>query len=157
MISSLANRVATAAVCVLGVAGSSGCVTTLPGTAGHAAASALPQSPGTSTANGVSEDLQEQCVSALVSAKGFLISWKALATGVTSPTADQRHALATEVQGFIDQLNAQLPNMADAGLVSHVQSIVAEMNTIVSGLQSGIAVELTAYSAAVNATTEYCN
>ena len=92
----------------------------------------------------------------MASAKGFLDSWKTLATNGVPPTAEQRNALAGEVNGYIDQLNAQLPAINDQGLVSHVQSIVGEMNTIVLGLQSGIAVELSAYSAAVNATTEYC-
>lgn len=143
-------------MCVLGAVGGTGCVTTLPGTAGHAPGSPLPASPDTSTANGVAEGLQEQCTLALGSAKGFLDSWKALATAAVPPTAEQRNGLATEVQGYIDQLNAQLPTMTDLGLISHVQTIVAEMYTIVTGLQSGIAVELSAYSAAVNATTEYC-
>lgn len=156
MISALARRAATAVVCAAGVAGLAGCVTTLPGTAGYAPGSALPASPDTSTANGIAESLKEQCAIAVTSAKGFLESWKTLATGATPPTAEQRAALAAEVQGYIDQLNAQLPTIADAGLVSHVQSIVGEMNTIVTGLESGIAVELSSYRAAVNATTEYC-
>lgn len=116
----------------------------------------MPSSPQTSDANDFAESLKEQCAVALSSGKGFLESWKTLATAGVPPTAEQRNGLATEVQGYIDQLNAQLPTIADEGLVSHVQSIVAEMNTIVTGLQSGIAVELSAYSAAVNATTEYC-
>lgn len=152
----MTKRAATAVVCLVGAAGISGCVTTLPGAAGHAPGSALPASPDTSTANGIAESLQEQCSIALASAKGFLDSWKKLATNGVPPTAEQRNALAGEVNGYIDQLNAQLPAINDQGLVSHVQSIVGEMNTIVLGLQSGIAVELSAYSAAVNATTEYC-
>ncbi len=107
-------------------------------------------------ADGLTEEAQQQCADALTSAKGFIESWKDVATGSAPPTAEQRQELAKEVQGYVDELNAQMPTISDDGLVSHVQQIVSEMNSIVIGLQSGIAVELSAYSAAVNSTTEYC-
>lgn len=156
VLSTLTRRAATTVVCALGLFGVAGCVTTLPGTAGHAPGPVVDQQPDTTTSDAAQQSLKDQCATALTSAKGFLESWKALATAAVPPNAQQRSELAAVVQGNIDQLNAQLPTILDAGLVSHVQSIVAEMNTIVSGLKSGIAVELSAYSAAVNATTQYC-
>lgn len=132
-----------------------GCVTTLHGNAAPGAGVDIAMSEGANGNGGGSQMLQD-CTVALSNAKGFLESWKALATAGTPPTAEERDTLAAEVQGYIDQLNAQLPTITDSGLVSHVQSIVAEMNTIVLGLESGIAVELASYRVAVNSTTEYC-
>ncbi|WP_153504675.1 hypothetical protein [Cumulibacter manganitolerans] len=128
-------------------------MSSVPGSAQHAAGSS------TSTVAPSSDGLQgmkKQCAVALSTAKGFLNSWKALASSGTVPTADERDTLAGEVQGYIDQLNAQLPTLTDTTLISHVQAIVAEMTKIVEGLQSGIAVELTSYRTAVNSATAYC-
>lgn len=142
------------AASALSVAVLSGCVTTVQGTAGYA--------PGTATSASASasadpqDEMKKQCAAALTTAKGFLDSWKELASSGITPTAEQREGLANEVQGYIDQLNAQLPTIVDATLISHVQAIVAEMAKIVEGLKSGIAVELTSYRTAVNAATDYC-
>ncbi|WP_134324500.1 hypothetical protein [Cumulibacter soli] len=156
MTSTLARRTATAVLCAAGVLGVAGCVTTLPGTAGHAPGTVVSPPSESAKADGLTEEAQQQCADALTSAKGFIESWKDVATGSAPPTAEQRQELAKEVQGYVDELNAQMPTISDDGLVSHVQQIVSEMNSIVIGLQSGIAVELSAYSAAVNSTTEYC-
>ncbi|MFV0534749.1 MAG: hypothetical protein ACK5MR_13975 [Cumulibacter sp.] len=156
MTSTLARRTATAVLWAAGVLGVAGCVTTLPGTAGHAPGTVVSSPSGPGNPDGLTEEAQQQCADALTSAKGFIASWKDVATGSAPPTAEQRQELAKEVQGDVDELNALMPTISDAGLVSHVQKIVSEMNSIVIGLQSGIAVELSAYSAAVNSTTEYC-
>lgn len=155
MLPNPAHRAAlAAATCVAGVLALSGCVTTVPGSAdysvgttsgGAASSSADPQ-----------EELKKQCAVALTTAKGFLDSWKTLASSGITPTADQRNQLAAEVQGYIDQLNSQIPTVADAQLVANIQAMTAEMVKIVEGLQSGIAVELTGYRTAVNTTTTYC-
>lgn len=129
-------------------------MTTVKGSAGYAPGSAVPAS--TSTTVDPQAEMKKQCAVALTTAKGFLESWKNLASSGITPTADQRNQLAAEVQGYIDQLNAQLPTITDPTLISHVQAIVAEMTKIVEGLKSGVAVELTSYRTAINTTTEYC-
>lgn len=132
-----------------------GCVTTVQGTAGYAPGSVSASSSASASAD-PQEEMKKQCAVALTTAKGFLDSWKELASSGITPTAEQREGLASEVQGYIDQLNAQLPTIVDTTLISHVQAIVAEMAKIVEGLKSGIAVELTTYRTAVNDATDYC-
>lgn len=144
------------AASALSVAVLSGCVTTVQGTAGYAPGTATSASASASASADPQDEMKKQCAVALTTAKGFLDSWKELASSGITPTAEQREGLANEVQGYIDQLNAQLPTIVDATLISHVQTIVAEMAKIVEGLKSGIAVELTSYRAAVNAATDYC-
>lgn len=138
----------------MSVATLTGCVTTVKGAAGYAAGSAISSSAASSS--DPQEAVKKQCAVALTTSKGFLDSWKTLASSGITPTADQRNALASEVQGYVDQLNAQLPTIADATLISHIQTVVAEMAAIVEGLKSGIAVELTSYRTAINAMTEDC-
>ena len=149
------RAVLAAAACAVGVVPLAGCVTTIAGSAGYAPGSALPSASADQT--DPQQELKNQCAVALTTAKGFLDSWKSLASSGITPTADERDQLAVEVQGYIDQLNAQLPTITDATLVSNVQLIVGEMSTIVDGLSSGIAVELTSYRTAVNETTDYCD
>ncbi|WP_106848261.1 hypothetical protein [Blastococcus sp. Marseille-P5729] len=145
------------AASALGVSAVAGCVTTVQGTAGYAPGTVTSSSSSSGSASAdPQEELKKQCAVALTTAKGFLDSWKELASSGITPTAEQREGLANEVQGYIDQLNAQLPTIVDATLISHVQAIVAEMAKIVEGLKSGIAVELTAYRTAVNNATDYC-
>lgn len=100
--------------------------------------------------------LKQQCQAGITAAEGFLPSWKTLATSGSIPTAEERATLASEIQGYSDQINGQLPGVADPTLVTRLQAVVFEMGTLVQGLQEGIEVRLDAYTVAMDSLKSYC-
>lgn len=103
------------------------------------------------------DTVAKQCSLALTSAAGFMPTWKLLANQGTSPTVEQRKALATEIQTYIDQLATQLDKITDTALASAVQGLQGEMGTLVSSLNAGTAVDLAAYNKAVGTAKDYCD
>lgn len=153
-----AKHVAATVGCVVLPFVAASCTVSVEGSASQASASSsvsAPQSDGGSTVD-PQQLLDEQCAAGVAAAEGFLPSWKALATNGSIPTAEQRTALATEIQGYADQITAQLPAIADPTLVTRLQAVVFEMDTLVQGLGQGIEVRLDAYTVAMDAVKAYC-
>lgn len=154
---SLAKHVCRLLVALgLGAVTLTGCVTTVHGLGERGVLPAPSSTAPAAQSADPKEQMLKQCAVALTTAKGFLNSWKDVAGSGINPSAEQRVGLAGEIQTYVDQLNSQLPAMADQSLIGHVQSMVTEMNTLVQGLGAGIGVDLNAYYAAVKATTDYC-
>lgn len=101
--------------------------------------------------------LAKQCSLALTSAAGFVPTWQSLANQGTSPTLEQRRALAAQIQTNIDQLADQLQKITDLTLASAVQALQGEMGTLVSSLNSGAAVDLADYNKALKTAKDYCD
>lgn len=152
------KRLAAALGCVVFPFVAASCTVTVEGKASQASASSgasAPQSDGGSTVD-PQQLLDEQCAAGVAAAEGFLPSWKSLATNGNIPTADQRAALAAEIQGYADQITAQLPAIADPTLATRLQAVVFEMDTLVQGLGQGIEVRLDAFTVAMDAVKAYC-
>ncbi|PRZ41301.1 hypothetical protein CLV47_11026 [Antricoccus suffuscus] len=149
----IATGLMIATVAVVG-----GC--TSPGSADPGGAHA-PSPTSVSADNGVkpnsADTVQKQCSLALTSAADFMPTWKSLANQGTSPSLEQRQALAAEIQMSIDQLADQLAKITDSTLASDIQDLQGEMGNLVSALNAGTGVDLAAYNKAVGTAKEFCD
>jgi len=103
------------------------------------------------------DSLATQCSLALTSAEGFVPTWKSLANQGTSPTLEQRQALAAQIQTYVNKLADQLQKITDTTLAAAVQQLQGEMCALISSLNSGTAVDLSDYNDAVKTTKAYCD